>query len=384
MKKIVDVSLVANIKIDEPAKLEIFKVTSRDAAEIFAEAHFKIRGALASAAVEFVRTLRFDHLSFYQGLPDDDWVVATQKIVEGLKTRSLFLYFEDHRIVAAAGMFCAMVKEFETLKLDYLVYSFHRASRLSSINLLPFSTTETPNLTAFTVGLEQLALLGRISPSYYTYSLVSLVSVEYFKNLLSAENKRLKLYSRKGLALLSLLFPYPNYRKVYHRLNQILARVNLRCCIYDYSSPFNLEKMWWESVMINGRLAIGIPKHEVFANYDDDNGAPDESLIKRGLFPFCEIPDIVPSPGSAPFVEKTIDLAQNERRALRYHSAVGRIRRAPIVVVEVKSGRISLQWPGDNIVMVGGDVKALYANKGGEIVALEPASIVLRIYDECF
>lgn len=53
-------------------------------------------------------------------------------------------------------------------------------------------------------------------------------------------------------------------------------------------------------------------------------------------------------------------------------------------MVEVKSGRISLQWPGDNIVMVGGDVKALYANKGGEIVALEPASIVLRIYDECF
>ena len=136
--------------------------------------------------------------------------------------------------------------------------------------------------------------------------------------------------------------------------------------------------------MVNGRLTIGIPKQEAFANFDDDNGAPDESLIKRGLYPFCEIPYSVPSPGSAPFVEKTIDLAKNEGRSLLYHSAVGRIRRAPIVVVEVMSGQISLQSPGNNTMMIGGDVTALYANKGGRVVALESASIVLRIYDECF
>jgi hypothetical protein len=381
---IADIPLLANIRIGDQEKLAMFKVTVRDAAALFAEAHFKIRGPLSDTAVEFVRSVGFHRVTFYQELAEDDWIVATRRIVAGLKSRSLFLFFEDHRLTTAPEAMQHMAVDFERLNLDYLVYSFFRASRLDENNLLPFATIETPNLIALSAGPDEIQLLGKVSPTYYTYSLVSLVSVKYFAALLAAEDSRVKIYSKKMLDLMALIFPYPKYRQVYACLNRILARVGIRCCIYDPTSPFNLEKMWWESVMVNGRLTIGIPKHEVFANYDDDNGAPDESLIKRGLFPFCEIPDIVPGTSSAPFIEKTIDLAQNERRSLLYHSAVGRIGRAPIVVVEVKSGQISLQWPDDNIVMVGGDVKALYANKGGGIVALEPASVVLRIYDECF
>ena len=48
----------------------------------------------------------------------------------------------------------------------------------------------------------------------------------------------------------------------------------------------NLENNSLELNSIQKEWKIGIVKFELFANFDDDNNAYGESLIKRGLYPF--------------------------------------------------------------------------------------------------
>jgi len=378
------VSLLSNIKLDDPDKFELFKVTISDASRIFDEAHFKIRGRLAGEAVGFLKGVAFKKLFLYQELQENDWVSATTEMLECVRTRSVFLYFEDHRLVAPLDTFKSVVEDFEALKLDYMRYSWFRASKLHARNVLPFYSSETANIVAVRFDSAAIPLLGKISPRSYMFSLVSMVSVRYLKSLLDQENRTIKLYSRAVTALLSRLFPYPGYRKVVHGLNSFLRHTNAGVCIYDPSSPFNLEKMWWEFAAFNGGLKVGISKNELFANYDDDNGADGESLMKRGLYPFTVDANIRPEDISCAFVKKTIELSQGQSFNLFYHSAAGRICKPPIVVINVKSGRVLLKCHGCEAFMETGDFRSLYANKGGTLLAGEATVLDLQIFDEIF
>jgi len=378
------VPLLSNIRIDDSEKLELFKVTVSDASRVFDEAHFKIRGRLADEAVGFLKGVAFKRLFLYQGLQENDWISATSEMLESVRARSVFLYFEDHRLVAPSDAFKSVVEDFESLKLDCLCYSFFRATQLHAKNVLPFYLSETDQLVAVDFDSTNLPLLGKISPRYLVFSLVSLVSVRYLKSLLAQENSRIKLYSRRFTALASRLFPYPGYRKVFHGLNSFLRHVNTGICINDPSAPFNLEKMWWELSAFSGKLKVGISKNELFANYDDDNGADGESLVKRGLYPFSVEPNFLPEDVSSTLVKKRIDLSQGQRFDISYHSAVGRIRTPPIVFISVKSGRVFLKGPGGESLMVPGDLRSVYSNKGAVLVADEAAVLELQIFDEAF
>ena len=378
------VALLGNIRIDDSGKLELFKVTVSDASRIFEEAHFKIRGRLAEQAVGLLKSIAFKRLLLYQELQENDWISATSEMLESVKARAVFVYFEDHRLVATLDTFRSVLEDFEALKLDYLCYSWFRASQLNSKNVLPFYATETANLVAVEFDSASINLLGKISPKCYIFSLVSLVSVKYLKCLLAQENRNFKLYSRWGTALASRLFPYPGYRKVFHGLNFFLKRMNVAACIYDPSSPFNLEKMWNEFSNFDGGLKVGIAKFEMFANYDDDNGAAGESLIKRGLYPFSLEADIRPEDVSTALVRKTIELSRGQRFDISYHSAVGRICKPPIVFIRIRSGRAFLKWSDREWLMLPGDMRSVYSNKGAAMVADEAAVLELQIFDELF
>lgn len=376
--------LLANIRIDDVEKLELFKATIRDLRPVFPEVHFKIRGSLAALALQHLKDLKFPSLFLYQDLPVSDWASTTGKMLEDIKARSVFLYFEDHKLLASVDVLQSVLEDFEKLKLDYLCYSFFRASRLSPSNILPFDSVDTTNIVGIEITSRSLALLGRISPSYCTSSLLSIFSVRYLYSLLAQEKRRTKLYSKKFTSLLTRLFPHPGYRQVFHRLNTIFRYINVGVYIHHPSSPFNIEKLWWEFAPFADKFALGLTRRELFANYDDENGADGESLIKRGLYPFSDPPDIQSDYPRKKSVERSVNLNSGQSLDLRYYSAVGRIRTAPVVVITVKTGRIALKRSHSELFLTAGDSKALYSNSGGELVALEPAVIDLRIFDESF
>jgi hypothetical protein len=120
------------------------------------------------------------------------------------------------------------LNDFDNYKLDYLCYSFFKASQLDINNLLPLGPVRMELFHAFDLTTKNIALIGKLSPGYYTFSLVSLVSVKYFREVLSAENKKFKVFSRKLSSFITRLFHYTSYRAVFKKIKYALSPFDAR------------------------------------------------------------------------------------------------------------------------------------------------------------
>ncbi len=377
-------ALLINIRIDSGEKLELFKVTFADVACLFGEIHIKIRGSRAQACIDFARGIAGPALCDHQAVRDDDWVAATLEMMGKVGARSVFVFFEDHRLVAPPEAFAETMRAFDEESLDYLCYSFFRASQLESKNLLPLAPITHAQFDCFALNAASRELLGRISPNYYSLSLLCIASVEYFTAALHAENHRRKVYSRLLVSLLTRAFRYPGYRKAHARLNAWIAPLGYAMTLYEPSSPFNLEKLWFESVLGRRDWKFGIPRRELFANYDDDNGSYGESMIKRGLYPLG--PDGV-FPGefkSNSATKHTIQMQAGDHYDCTYFSHRDRIRQLPIVRLVVISGEIEVNYRESDISIVGGEQKSFYSNCRPLIRCLKEAALEIHVFDEQF
>ena len=377
-------ALLINIKVDAQEKFEFFKVTLADLSGLFEECHIKIRGTYSQECVKYAQDKLGNGIYFYQELQERDWVAATLEILCQVESRSVFLYFEDHKLVATRERLEQTLAEFDKCNLDYLCYSFFKASQLDVKNLLPLGVSQRELFHEFSLSIQNLKLIEKLSPGYYTFSLVSLVSVKYFRELLSAENKRFKIFSKKITALTSLLFTYPRYRVIFKKLNHVISSFSARLCIYPPSSPFNLEKIWFESIPITGDWKFGIPKHELFANYDDDNGAYEESLIKRGIFPFGAHSFDMDGVESLNNVVCDIILQNGESFDCTYYSHNGRIRSAPRIEINVVRGSIVVLYQGASFPLSSGETKLFYSNLSPAIQCIESSEVKIKVFDEIF
>ena len=377
-------ALLSNIKIDSREKFELFKVTLSDLSGLFEECHMKIRGTYSQECVKYAQDQLGNGIHLYQELQERDWVTATLEMLSQVQSRSVFLYFEDHRLVAARERLAEALAGFDKYELDYLCYSFFKASQLGANNLLPLDVIKRESFIEFPVSRQSVGLVGKISPNYFTFSLLSVASVEYFREILKAENEKLKMFSGKLIALLSRMFPYMRYRRVIKGVNGVLAWFGARLSLYPPSSPFNLEKAWYESVLINRSWKFGAIEQELFANYDDDNGAYGESLIKRGLYPFDA--HTFDKDGSERMhnVVRIITLRNGESFNCTYYSHNGRIRRAPRVEIDVVRGKVVVDYQGAFFPLSSGGSKLFYSNLSPVIQCVESSEVEIKIFDEMF
>jgi len=377
-------ALLSNLKIDSREKFELFKITLSDLSGLFEECHIKIRGTHSQECVTYAQGQLGDGIHLYQELQGRDWVAATLEMLSQVKARSVLLYFEDHRLVAARERLEETLVEFDKYELDYLCYSFFKASQLGPNNLLPLDVIQRESFIEFPMSRQSIGLVGKISPNYFTFSLLSLVSVEYFLEILKAENKKLKIFNGKLIALLSRLFPYMRYRRVVEIINDLLAWFSARLGLYPPSSPFNLEKAWYESILINRGWKFGVLRQELFANFDDDNGAYGESLIKRGLYPFDA--HLFDTDGGERMknVVRNIILENDESFDCTYYSHNGRIRRSPRVEIFVIRGNIVVLYQGVSFPLSSGAAKLFYSNLGPVIKCVESSEVKIKIFDEAF
>lgn len=377
-------ALLVNIRIDSEEKLEFFKVTFADIAGLFDECHIKVRGRLGQQCVDFAHGFAGGTVRDYQALQQEDWVAATLDMVRQVKARSVFIYFEDHRLVATLDMLRRTLRDFDEHGLDYLCYSFFRAAKLEAKNLLPLGPKSYSEFDAFAVNPRTSGLIGRISPNYYTFSLLSIASVAYFTALLTSENHRRKVCSRILLALFTRTFRYPAYRKAFAQLNRFTRLFGVGVTIYEPSSPFNLEKLWHETVLGARDWKFGVPRRELFANYDDDNSAYGESLIKRGRYPF-RAENIDPAGIAARRgVAYPVELDAGASLDCTYHSHNARIRQAPVVEISVTDGTVDVDYQGMLRRLRAGESKCFYSNLSPVIRCDAPAKVLLKVVDEVF
>ena len=377
-------ALLINIKIDLREKFEIFKITLKDISGLFEECHIKIRGIYSQEGIKYTQSQLGNEVHLYQDLQESDWVASTLEMLSNVRSRSVFLYFEDHKLLGSRKHLERTIADFGKHKLDYLCYSFFKASQLHVKNLLPLGVTQREFFHEFALTAQNIALIGKISPGYYTFSLVSLISVIYFRDVLSAENKRYKIFSKIMASIIARLFPYPTYRAVFNKINHALSPLSVKLCLYPPSSPFDLEKIWFEAIPIDEGLKFGILKEELFVNYDDDNGAYEESLIKRGVYPFFANSLGRDSAESMNSVECQIALSDGECFDCTYYSHNGRIRRAPEVEIRVVRGRVTVLYQGTSVPLSSGEPRLFYSNLGPIIQCAKSAELTIRIFDEVF
>jgi hypothetical protein len=374
-------ALLINIKIDRQDKLGLFKVTLADLSGFFDECHIKIRGTLANECIAHAKGLLPSGTRFYQELQESDWVSATLEILESVTSRSVFLYFEDHKLVADQKRLGQVLKEFDAYQLDYLSYSFFQASDLDVRNLLPLNPKRHDDIVEFSLSEQSRKMIGRISPKYFTYSLMSISSVEYFRSLLQLENKKHKLFLPKLTRLLARLFPYPGYRKVFDRINNLLSAIGTRLCASSPASPFNMEKGWYEDFPLEKPWNFGVLKNELFANYDDDNGSYGESLVKKGSYPFDAQ---VSNPERANGLTFSVTLKVGEIYDCNYYSQNGRIGYAPQVIIRVNHGDLLVAYAGERVSLRAGDCRSFYSNMGPVIECRQDSQIEIAVFDEAF
>jgi len=379
-------ALFINIKIDNKIKYNIFKNTLLDLKGIFNEFHIKYRGSHTNQCIEYTKKIfnENEKLSFYQDLQGDDWVEASLYMLSNVKSRSIFLYFEDHKLTSSITHFSEVLSEFDDQQLDYLCYSFFNASVLGIENILPFNPKKTKNLHSFEYSKSQNKLIGKISPRYFHFSLVSICSVEYFKSILISSDMSIKIYNSNISSLLSRLFTYPSHRYVESSINNFLKHFNMYLCHFNPSSPFNLEKIWFQDLEIKRSLKIGVLTKELYTNYDDDNGSYMESMIKRGLYPFEKYVNFSIDKNDLSGIYFKTNLMDGELYDCTYFSRNERITSSPVVHITVITGKLKISYNSDTINLSSGENMYFYSNKRPTLISMGESSVEIGVFDECY
>jgi len=199
------------------------------------------------------------------------------------------------------------------------------------------------------------------------------------------ENKRMLLHFKKVNSAISRILPYPKSKYFINYINKFFSRVGIRVCMHDPSSPFNLEKMWFESsACLNKTFNFGVLKKELYANYDDDNGADGESLIKKGLYPFNANISTNRRYKIKNVVGYELSLDSGDQFDCTYYSNKMRITDVPIITIEVIEGKINVNYNGDIDILSSGRIGKYYTNLHPIIKCYESSKILLKIYDSAF
>ena len=162
-------ALFVNLKIDKKEKFDLFKVTISDIEGLFEECHIKIRGKFSKDCVTFAKELFSSRANFYQEFQEKDWTSATLQMLKNVQSRSIFFYLEDHKLTTNKNNLSKVLQEFDKYELDYLCYSFFRASRLDIKNLLPLNPQQDQNFSSFKLNKQNIKVIRNISPLYYTF-----------------------------------------------------------------------------------------------------------------------------------------------------------------------------------------------------------------------
>lgn len=376
------ISLLINIFINSELKLNHFKLTFSDICNIFDDIHIKIRGSFKIECINFVKETYKKKLFFYQDLTERDWLEASSEINSNINSDFIFLFNEDHIRICDKNILLETIEEIKKFKIDYISYSFFKANRLNTFNLLPLKPQQKEFINFFKINKSKLKLIGKISPSYYHISVIGIFSKRYFSYLVNYENFRFQFYLPTLNKIIERIFIG---KKLYilEKLNFIFNKLNINLNNWPINTPFNFEKIWYQDLNYRGNWIYGVPKYELFTNYDDDNGAYGESLIKRGLYPYNKF-YLKPQINENDLLsELFVELKKGDQYNLTYYNGKDRISICPVLKIELISGNINLNSSNNRLTIRKKNIYIIYSNLSPILTANTDCRIKISVYDEC-
>lgn len=375
-------SLLINTFINDELKFYHFKITFSEIFSVFESIHIKVRGSFKEKCIDYATSKVNKNIFTYQNIGEKDWISSTLYMVKNINSKSIFIYNEDHKLNCGLDSFEEIINDFNNKDVDYMSYSFFKASKLNSFNILPLKPNQNKLINYFYLDKFKLNLIGKISPNYYYVSLIALFSKKYLIHILTNEDFRYKFYFRVFSSFIARIFNY-NRRFIFNRINLFLNKFKIKLCLYPCNTPFNFEKVWFENQFLKSKWCYGITNKEIFINYDDDNGMYGESLIKRGLYPFDNNYFIGKLKDRKDLLsEFNLKLKKYENYDCTFFSTIARINSCPVLTIQILSGEIKLITTNDKFILEDNKKIFVYANMSPKITAMQDSKIKISIFDE--
>ncbi|MFZ1721534.1 MAG: hypothetical protein WAU07_03440, partial [Microgenomates group bacterium] len=262
--------------------------------------------------------------------------------------------------------------------IDYFQYSFFNVG-LHANSIEKIYPDFTDFFCWFIMKPERIRELRRNHKYFFPYSLASVSSKNYFLGLLALERKKI---IRAPIVLQEVLekifFHYPRNRSFWFILNKIIAKVGLRLAIYPPATPFNLEKSLFDFDSSLMPIKVGVLREELFANWDDDNGISDSSLMKRGLYPLSFVVNNV---NCDPSILKRYNQPKEKSLKFQYYADKARVTVVPLKYISVESGSLRVTSLLEEVSLSAGEHVWVAANIPHVITATEDCYYGIYIRD---
>jgi hypothetical protein len=237
-------TVFANFRINDVERLKRMKDSFHSFYEIDAEWVINIRGQLKYEAANYLKSIlndksHIEHLESKKG-----WIYDTLQLQKFVKTQYILIWVEDHISQVDPKNLNMIINEMRNNNIDYLNYTWFFKEFITSW-YEKIDKLQSNNLLYFQLDKKNHRKITKNKRGYnYLISLPSIFS--------------------KRLLIKNLKCNRPFLRR------------------WPKETPFDFEKTHNDTYILPYKMAI--PKYELFACIDDDNGNPGYCLQSRGLY----------------------------------------------------------------------------------------------------
>lgn len=329
---------VCNILLDTDLSLSIFKRSSADFLKVdFDRFHFSIRGSKAADAYDYLNEqISTQEILVYETYDLNNWLFVMKDILANLAGNKFYLYFEDHFLQMTLKDFSLLVSEVRKADFDVMNTSFYQATQFQKPELALFKSDEFTTFETYQIGTKEIEFLIKDGGDRFIVGLNSIFSADFFKRLIMKQSDFESIYIPLIPKITWKIAPN-KYRDIYRFINKyILNRMKFHLYWFNPASPFNYEYSLKD--LIDRNFTFAIPSREVCANLDDDNGALNSCLWKRGehldLLPLCHDKKLL--------YERDQSLKVNGVLKFKYSPRKGRVYSALHIKITLVEGDVTV------------------------------------------
>lgn len=284
-------SVFANIKIDDPERLERLKDSYFSFSTLSDNWVVNINGKLSREAISFLKDELGERMTLFNLLNDDrGWITNALQMMPAVRHDYLLLWNEDHMNMLSAEKTRAVVDEVIHDRVDYMHYGHYehwrrKFDRVRESGIIKIGTT----IDVADITKENIRLFFPVQKRECLVSSSGIFRKEYLTSIMERERTKLPFLLtrtiRRLIALVSHLKRDLNQKRFFDILNGALFSYKLPR--FPKQTPFELEIAQDRLYILPMRVAS--PHEEFFACVDDDvykdGSMSGYQLIKRGLYP---------------------------------------------------------------------------------------------------
>lgn len=374
------ITIFANMRINEESRLKHLKDSLQTFKDLSDNWVINVRGKLRDRAIQHLQQELGDKLVLFNLLDDKrGWIPNARKMLPAVKYNYLLIWLEDHLNIAPIQMLRSSIDEMEKHRADYMQYSWWVfGEQRRGLEKLEYKKGQYIDSVLLTP--EKWQTMLEAGNKNYLISLLGIFKKDLFAKLLDKDEHKLPLswkrYLYSFMTLLNRLGWKFDHKKGFNLINKLAFNKFRR---FTYEAPFDLEKGPTRTDVLP--LVVSFPKQELFACIDDDLGVPGYQLIKRGFYPFPELPKKFNSNeidlNKDDFKVKRLVLQPGESYGSVYFEEKNRIPEVLMEYLYVEKGKVQFQNGAGFLEVSQGESISYPTNTPHNIKALSDSNLMV-------